>query len=171
MFWFSGYSSLYVIKSLFANAVPNKEGVTPDIVAVMGGEPDKMFDSGIRALGGIRKFVKPNQTVLVKPNIGWDIEPERGANTHPLLVGQIVKHPLDAGAKQVYVLDHTCDVWKKCYKTSRIEFQAKKFGGTMVQGNLKHYYHPICIPDGKILKSAMVHELFYLPILLSMYPS
>ena len=42
-----------------------------DLVAVKGGNPGQMFDQGIEALGGIEKFVKPNQTVVVKPNIGW----------------------------------------------------------------------------------------------------
>ena len=65
-----------------------------DLVAVKNGDPIKMFDQGIAALGGMKNFVKPNQTVVVKPNIGWDSSPERAANTNPELVGRIVHHSL-----------------------------------------------------------------------------
>ena len=62
------------------NANPNKPY---DLVAVMGGEPAPMFDKAMAALGGIGKYVKKGQTVVVKPNIGWDTTPELGANTNP----------------------------------------------------------------------------------------
>ena len=43
-----------------------------DLVAIKGGEAAAMFDKGIASLGGMKQFVKPNQTVVIKPNIGWD---------------------------------------------------------------------------------------------------
>ncbi len=52
----------------------------PDLVAVMGGEPDVMLAKALEALGGIGKFVKPGQTVAIKPNIAWDKTPELAAN-------------------------------------------------------------------------------------------
>ncbi|MFZ0280027.1 MAG: tat (twin-arginine translocation) pathway signal sequence, partial [Bacteroidales bacterium] len=41
-----------------------------DMIAIMGGTPETMFDLGIQELGGIGAFVKKGQKVLVKPNIG-----------------------------------------------------------------------------------------------------
>ena len=78
-----------------------------DMVAVMGGNPDAMFDLGIQELGGMGTFVQKGQKVLVKPNIGWDVIPELAANTNPLLVKRIIEHCFKAGAKEVYVFDHT----------------------------------------------------------------
>lgn len=130
-----------------------------DLVAVKGGEPDVMFDLAIKAMGGMGQFVGKNQTVVVKPNIGWDRLPERAANTNPILVKQIIKHCFDAGAKDVYVFDHTCDNWTKCYKTSGIEKYVKDAGGKMVPGNTENYYQEVSIPGGKKLLSAKVHEL------------
>ncbi|MDP2366365.1 MAG: tat (twin-arginine translocation) pathway signal sequence, partial [Ignavibacteria bacterium] len=63
-----------------------------DLAAIKGGEPDVMFDEAIKAFGGMSKFVKKGQTVVVKPNIGWDVVPERAGNTNPLLVNRIIKH-------------------------------------------------------------------------------
>ena len=45
--------------------------------------------------------------MLIKPNIGWDVIPDLAANTNPLLVKRIVEHCFKAGAKEVYVFDHT----------------------------------------------------------------
>jgi uncharacterized protein (DUF362 family) len=133
--------------------------LTYDLVAVKGGAPGVMFDLAMNAIGGMGKFVKKNQTVVVKPNIGWDRTPDRAANTNPELVKKIIEHCLAAGAKDVFVFDHTCDTWTKCYKTSGIEKYVKEAGGKMVPGNTENYYQEINIPGGKKLKTAKVHEL------------
>ena len=95
-----------------------KSSGIPEMAAVRGGDPGVMFDAGIAAFGGMSAFVKKGQTVLVKPNIGWNRPPEFAANTNPELVGRIVRHCIDAGAKKVLVFDHTCDNWKMCYASS-----------------------------------------------------
>ena len=130
-----------------------------DLVAIKGGEPDIMFDKGIEALGGMRTFVKKGQKVVVKPNIGWDVSPERAGNTNPKLVSRIIKHCFDAGAKEVYVVDHTCDEWQRCYINSGIERAVKDAGGNIAPGGSESYYHDVKIPHGKTLTSAKEHEL------------
>ncbi|MEJ5303620.1 MAG: DUF362 domain-containing protein [Bacteroidales bacterium] len=129
-----------------------------DLVAIKGGEPEQMFDKAIEALGGLKRFVKKGQKVVVKPNIGWDVPPERAANTHPGLIGHIVKRCLEAGAAEVFVFDNTCDNWLKCYNTSGIEEAVKKAGGKIVPGNEERLYKPVSI-SGRVLKNASVHEL------------
>jgi uncharacterized protein (DUF362 family) len=130
-----------------------------DLVAIKGGEAAAMFDKGIASLGGMKQFVKPNQTVVIKPNIGWDAAPERGSNTNPDLVARIVEQCKMAGAKTVYVFDNTCSEATRCYKMSGIEDAVKKAGGVMVSGKSESYYHQVNIPKGKRLKNAKVHEL------------
>lgn len=130
-----------------------------DMVAIMGGNPDAMFDLGIQELGGIGTFVKKGQKVLIKPNIGWDVTPELSANTSPILVKRIIEHCLKAGAKEVYVFDHTIDNWLNCYKNSGIEKAAKAAGAKVVPGNSESYYQQVDIPRGVKLQSAKVHQL------------
>jgi uncharacterized protein (DUF362 family) len=130
-----------------------------DMVAIMGGSPVAMFDLGIQELGGMGAFVQKGQKVLVKPNIGWDRTPEFAANTNPGLVARIIEHCFKAGAKEVYVFDHTCDNWLNCYKNSGIEKAAKGAGAKVVPGNSENYYQHVEIPGGIKLKSAKVHEL------------
>jgi len=130
-----------------------------DLVAVKGTDPAAMFDEGINSLGGMAEFVKPGQTVVVKPNIGWDAVPERAANTNPELIGRIIKRCYEAGAKSVSVFDNTCDEWKKCYVNSGIEKEVKNAGGSIIPGNSESYYKNVQVPEGKSLTEAMVHEL------------
>ena len=130
-----------------------------DLVAVKGGEPDVMLKKGMEAFGGIGKFVKKGQKVVVKPNIGWDVAPERGGNTNPKLVTEIIRQCRAAGASEVYVFDHTCDNWQRCYKNSGIESAVKDAGGKIAPGHTEGYYHDISIPKGKSITSAKEHEL------------
>lgn len=138
---------------------PMPAGQSYDLVAVMGGEPAAMFDIGIQAMGGMGSFITKGQKVLVKPNIGWDVVPEKGADTSPALVKRIIEHCLRAGAREVYVFDNTCDNWIRCYKNSGIEQAVKDAGGKIVPGNSESYYQEITIPNGKKLTKAKVHEL------------
>lgn len=153
----AGFSSLNYANSLNSSLFPFSSDY--DLAAIKGGEPDAMFDEAIKSLGGMNRFVKKGQTVVVKPNIGWDVSPERAGNTNPALVKQIIKHCFDAGAKDVYVFDHTCDNWNKCYSNSGIERAVKDANAKIVSGASESYYQDVTIKQGKKLKKTKVHEL------------
>ncbi len=131
----------------------------PILVAVRDGDRVAMLEKALEALGGIGAFVKPGQTVLIKPNIGWDAPPERGANTHPAIVGRLTELCLAAGAKSVSIFDNTCDQWQLTYANSGIEQAARDAGARVVNGKDETLYRETAIPHGVKLKSAKVHEL------------
>ena len=139
-----------------ASSVPTPR---PILAAVRDGSRAAMLDRALAELGGIGAFVRPGQTVLIKPNIGWDVAPERGANTHPEIVGRLVTLCREAGAKSVTVFDHTCDQWQRCYATSGIEQAVKDAGGTIVTGDDQSHYRPVTLPRGVRLQSTEVHRL------------
>ena len=147
------------LNTLFANGNALSDDNNYDLVAVMNGEPDVMFDQAIESMGGIGRFVKKGNSVVVKPNIGWDVIPEKAANTNPVLIKRIVEQCYKAGAAEVYVFDYTCDEWTNCYKNSQIEGMAKEAGAKVVPGNFEKYYRHVEIPNGVSLKEAKVHEL------------
>ncbi len=130
-----------------------------DLVAVRNGEPAAMFDKGIEALGGIGAFVKKGQKVVIKPNIGWDVSPERAGNTNPGLVSHVIKRCLQAGAKEVYVFDHTCDNGPRCYRTSGIEEAVKRAGGKIAPGDSESYYQSVTVKGASTLTTTKEHEL------------
>jgi len=130
----------------------------PDLVAVMGGEPAVMLDKALEALGGIERFVKKGQKIVIKPNIGWDKTPEYAGNTNPLLIESLVKKCLAAGAEKVTVFDHTCDNWQKCYESSGIKDAVSRAGGVMMPGNEERYFTEVSLPEGTNLKTAKIHQ-------------
>jgi uncharacterized protein (DUF362 family) len=130
----------------------------PDMVAVMGGEPVQLLQRALKEMGGIGKYVKKGQAVVIKPNIGWDKKPEFAANTNPELIGELVKQCLQAGAKKVTVFDHTCDNWQKCYQNSGIEKAAKEAGAPVLPGNDEVYYKNVTLSGGVKLKSIKIHQ-------------
>lgn len=148
--------SLGGYNKLWANNTPNAKY---DMVAIMGGSPEAMFDIGIQELGGIGAFVKKGQKVLVKPNIGWDVIPEYGACTNPKLVTRVIEHIFKAGAKEVYVFDNSVDYGPNCYKNSGIERAAKLAGAKVVPAHSERYYQQVEIPGAIVLKTVKVHEL------------
>jgi len=129
-----------------------------ELAMVMGGEPDVMFQKAIAAFGGMGKFVQSGQKVVIKPNIGWNRKPEIAANTHPALVGEMVKQCLEAGAKEVVVFDRTVDSWQSAYKTSGIEDAVKQAGGIVVPSGDEADYREVDLPRGVILKKTKIHK-------------
>ena len=93
----------------------------PLLVKAQGSNYAHLAGDAIQALGGMKKFVNPGEVVVVKPNMAWDRTPELAANAHPLVVRQVVELCLEAGAKQVKVLDNTCDDARKAYESSGIK--------------------------------------------------
>lgn len=93
----------------------------PDIIVARGGNYELMVEAIVEKMGGMSQYVKSGDTVVIKPNIGWDRTIEQAANTHPLVVKRLVELSLDAGASKVRVFDRTCNEERRCYTNSGIK--------------------------------------------------
>ncbi|MDR2470794.1 MAG: DUF362 domain-containing protein [Treponema sp.] len=129
----------------------------PDLAALKGGTPEAMFDRGIRLLGGMGRFVKNGQTVVIKPNMSWDLPPEYAANTSPGLVAAVVKHCKDAGARRIILVDHSIEHWENSGRNSGVLPAAVRAGAIHAPADREGYYHTVSIP-GRRLKQTMIHE-------------
>ncbi len=130
----------------------------PDMVAVKNGELDVMLDKAMAAYGGMNRFVKKGATVVIKPNMSWNRPPEMAATTNPTLVKRIVQSCFEAGAKQVYVFDHTCANWKMSYENSGIQESARDGGAVVVPANDSKDYVPVDNPGARTLKRLKIHK-------------
>jgi uncharacterized protein (DUF362 family) len=115
-----------------ANAVP-------DMAIARGKEPAELVEAAMKALGGMERFISKGDKVLVKPNIGWDRTPEQAANTNPVVVRTIVEQCFKAGAKDVLVIDFTCNQARRCYTRSGIKKAAEEAGATVRYINDKKF--------------------------------
>jgi len=97
----------------------------PVVGVATGTDFGKITRDAITAVGGMKRFVKPGDVVVVKPNMGWDRTPEQAANTNPQVVKAVVEEALKAGAKKVKVFDRTCNDERRCYVNSGIQAALK----------------------------------------------
>jgi hypothetical protein len=135
-------------------------GAPRPVVAAVKGAPERAARRAVELVGGMGAFVRAGQRVVVKPNIGWDRDPEQAANTHPDVVAAVVRMCLEAGAAEVAVFDRTCNDQRLCYRRSGIEAAVGKIDDRRVK--LFHpderRYRSVPIPGGKLLAAWDYYE-------------
>ncbi len=105
---------------------------SPEIVIVSGSDPVSLVHAAMKPLGGMEHFIKPGDTVVLKPNIGWDRVPQQAANTNPDVVKTVVQLCLDAGAGEVIVTDVSCNDPRRCFRRSGIAKAAEAVGAIVM---------------------------------------
>ena len=128
-------------------------------VAVVTGEPAAATKKAIEALGGISRFVKKGQRVVLKPNMSFARTPDFSATTHPLVVATIAQACMEAGAQQVLVLDHTLQRAELCLERAGIREACKNISGAHVLAlQERKFFGEIKIPQGKVLERVEVFK-------------
>jgi uncharacterized protein (DUF362 family) len=130
----------------------------PVVVVAEKDKPAELVRKAIKALGGMSRFVKKGNRVLIKPNIAFARPPEGAANTNPEVVAELVQLCFEAGAKEVIVLDYTLDPARITYEMSGIAKAAEAKGARVVYVSPRDFV-PIEVPKGKILSAYDVRVL------------
>lgn len=126
-------------------------------LVVVSGEPVSATQKAIELLGGLSRFIKRGERVILKPNMSFARAPEVGATTHPLVVATIAKACLEAGAKPVLVLDHTLQRPELCLERTGIQEACKPLSKVHVLTvQERKFFKEIKIPEGKVLKRVEV---------------
>lgn len=122
-------------------------------LAVISGDPVAATQKAMEALGGISRFVKRGDRVILKPNMSFARTPDIGATTHPLVVATVARACMEAGAKQVLVLDHTLQRPELCLERTGIQEACKKLAGVYVFAvQERKFFKEVRIPKGKVLE-------------------
>ncbi|MBN2340359.1 MAG: DUF362 domain-containing protein [Deltaproteobacteria bacterium] len=101
-------------------------------IVVAKGTPDVATKKAIETLGGMKQFIEPGDTVVIKPNVGWDRTPVQAANTNPLVIRALVEMCVAAKAKKIIVTDNTCNEPSRCFTRSGIWKMAEEAGAEVV---------------------------------------
>jgi len=107
------------------------EPTLPALVSATNDDPVAALNAALEGIGGIRRFVQPGERVVVKPNVGWDRTPAQGANTNPVLVGEMVRLCLEAGAGAVMVTDVSCNDPRRSFLRSGIREAGEGAGASV----------------------------------------
>ncbi len=127
--------------------------VLPDI-AVAKGSPATATRAAVNAIGGMRRFVKPGQKVVIKPNMSFAQGPNSATNTHPEVVREVLIMCKEARAGRIRVLDHSLQNAEQSLERSGIRDACNS-----IEKNICHhlmeesFYARAAIPNGAEMKS------------------
>lgn len=82
----------------------------PTVAVATGANSDSaaaILRVALDGIGGIGRFVKPGQTVAIKPNATWAYPPGTASSTDPELLRALIQMVREAGAKRIIVMDRS----------------------------------------------------------------
>lgn len=137
---------------------PGFAGAAEEVdLAVISGGPAAATAKALETLGGISRFVKKGQRVLIKPNMSFAKGPDIAATTHPLVVAAVARACSEAGAGEVLVLDHTLQRAELCLERTGIREACRGIPGVhclAVQD--RKFFKEVKVPRGKVLERVEV---------------
>ncbi len=126
-------------------------------LAVISGEPAAATKKVLEILGGISRFVKKRQRVILKPNMSFSRTPDFSATTHPAVVATVAQACVEAGASQVLVLDHTLQRAELCLERTGIREACKNIAGVHVLAiQERKFFREVKISQGIVLERVEV---------------
>lgn len=124
-----------------------------------GADADAVTRAAVAGLGGIGRFVRTGDDVIIKPNICHDYHPpEYATTTNPAVVAALVTMCRDAGARRVRVMDMPFGgTTETAYAISGIADAVQAVGGEMeVMSPVK--FALTAIPSGKDITEWEVYQ-------------
>lgn len=124
---------------------------SPGAEAAIADEARRLTREAVNGLGGMGRFISRGDVVWVKPNIGWNRQPEQAATTNPEVVATVVSLCYEAGAKKVIVSDNSCNAASASFARSGIQQAAQKAGADCFILDDRRFRKSSV--NGKVLKS------------------
>lgn len=100
----------------------------PKMSIVTGADRVKTVNRALAALGGIERFIKSGDRVVLKVNAAFASPPALSATSHPDLVAEVTRLCLRAGAASVVVTDNPINDPQSCFTLTGIAKAAESAG-------------------------------------------
>lgn len=151
-----------------ADTTPPASATFPDLAYFQGGTPEANVRAAVGALGGMGRFVRSGDHVVVKPNVLTGRAPELATTTNPFAVSAVVKLALEAGAADVVVLDRPTSTARTSFEVSGIAAAVASAGGRLKYLSDRDFVKTD-IPKGRILRSwPIVSDVFDADVFINM---
>ncbi len=85
-----------------------------------GTRVDAMVRAAVDGIGGIGRFVRKGDVVLIKPNVAFERPAALGATTNPDVLTALARLVREAGASEVRVADNPIESAESCFAKSGI---------------------------------------------------
>ena len=127
---------------------------TPDIAVALG-DRVAATRAAVDLRGGMGRFVKPGQRVVIKPNMSFAGGPDDATDTHPDVVRELVALCKEAGADRIRVLDHTLRQEERCIEG--VQKACEVHGDDIVQAvSRSRFFKNAAIPEGRQMRETEV---------------
>lgn len=127
-----------------------------DLAVARGKSAAELVAAALGVFGGMAAFVKAGDRVLIKPNIGWSRTPEQAACTSPEVLAAVIAACQGAGAKEVLVADHCCDVSQVCFEMSGAAEVCKAAGVPLIDWSDQQVYREVEYTRGQTIRTDRV---------------
>ena len=127
---------------------PNK--LLPSLAIAHGAGHEKTVRAALGALGGMNRFIKKGDVVMIKPNVAFDRPPALAATTHPDALRAVAKLCFEAGAHKVIVADNPINSPTGCFFKSGLTAVASEMNLDLLYPETNSF-SPLSL-DGEILK-------------------
>ncbi len=122
----------------------------PAMSIVTGGDRVKTVNRALKALGGIERFIKAGDRVLLKVNAAFATPPSLGATTAPELVAEVARLCLSGGAESVSVTDNPINDPESCFSISGIGRAATSAGAKVILPRAQ-LFRKTTLAEGKLI--------------------
>jgi uncharacterized protein (DUF362 family) len=123
----------------------------PRMSIVRGADRAATVSRALQAVGGIERYVKKGDRVVLKVNAAFATPPALSATTHPELTAAVVRQCFNAGAVEVIVTDNPINDPASCFTLSGIMAAARSAGGKVVLPQ-SHLFRPTTVVGGRLIQ-------------------
>jgi uncharacterized protein (DUF362 family) len=131
----------------------------PTLAIAHGTDHDRTVRAAISVLGGMGRFIRKGDVVVLKPNVAFDRPPALAATTHPETLRAVAKLALEAGAARVFVADNPINSPAGCFLKSGLRQVAEELNLDLFYPEASSFA-PLQL-EGEVLKHwSFFHEPF-----------
>jgi len=131
-----------------------------DIGVAKGTDVNATVKAAVAAVGGMGSFVKKGDVVAVKPNLSFASPPERATTTSPETIKAVMDLCLEAGAKQVLVIDHPLQHASIIQSDSDVARAVRETkNASLILPTTENLFEEKAIPRGKAMKSTKTAKI------------
>ncbi|UCH36311.1 MAG: DUF362 domain-containing protein [Armatimonadota bacterium] len=129
----------------------------PVLAIASGGSIEDRVRAAVAEVGGMARFVKQGDTVVIKPNAAWQRSPQQAATTNPEVVVALINLCQEQAAGKVVVIEHMIDMPPRLvWDVTGLGEAIRAAGSEAVSAHDQRRYATLSIPKGKVLTSDSV---------------
>ncbi|MCE5239611.1 DUF362 domain-containing protein [bacterium] len=127
-----------------------------DLAVARGTSAQETLKAALGVFGGMKAFIQPGDRVVIKPNLAWSRTPEQAACTSPEVLAAVIAACRDAGARDLIVGEHACDVAAVVFDLSGARAVCAQAGIELVDWSSPQLYREQALAQGQTLKADQI---------------